>query len=105
MRVLLVIMLLGSGACAGGAGPDRPEVEDCARLQEHIIDLRLAAADTTGRLSSDDLAQHRSALQAAGAATVADCPKRQTRSEVSCLLATTELDSLRTCAPTTDPED
>jgi hypothetical protein len=105
MRVPLVMTLLVAlCACAGPGEPDHPGAEDCERLREHVADLRLAAADSGGRVSEDDRRQHGDALRAAMVARGDDCRSR-TASEVACQLNAADLDSLRACASTTDPEN
>jgi hypothetical protein len=106
MRVtVLSFLFLIIAACADSDGPERPGAEECRHLGEHVIDLRLTAADTSGRLSADDLAQHRAALQAAGAGFADQCRSQRTPREVACLLAANDLDSLTACTVSPDPED
>src|SRR5262245_55003363 len=99
MRVRFILpILIALAGCAGSDEPDRPSADDCARMREHVIDLRLAAAGPTERIPADDLAQHRAALEAAaGAGNVARCRTTRSREEVACLLAAADVDSLRTC--------
>ena len=95
---LLGLLLLAPLACAGAGDPDRPDREDCARLRDHVIELRLAAADTSAKVAASDVAQHRAALQAAaGGSYVDDCRESRSPAEVSCLLAAADLDSVDAC--------
>jgi hypothetical protein len=105
MRVSFVFgLFILVAACAGAGDSGHPDAEDCELLRDHVADLRLAAADPMGRLNADDRAQHRAALRAASDARGGDCQTRSV-SEVTCQLNATDLDSLRACAPTTDPEN
>jgi hypothetical protein len=103
MRLTLLLPLfIALVACAGSGEPDRPDPEDCGRLRQHIADLRLAAADPTGRLDDADRAQHRAALQAAMARPGNDECESRTTAELVCKLAATDLDALRACASSED---
>ncbi len=97
-RSLLALLLLAPLACASGSD-DRPDREDCERLRDHVIALRLSAADSGGHVAVADVAQHRAALEAAlGAGYVDDCRESRRPKDVSCLLAAADLDSLNACA-------
>ncbi len=104
-RTLLALLLLAPLACASGSD-DRPDREDCQRLRDHVIELRLQAADSGGHVAVTDVAQHRAALQAAlGTGYVDDCRESRRPQEMSCLLAAGDLDSLDACATRVASED
>ena len=94
----LLLLLLALPACAGADDPDGPSRQDCAQLRDHIVDLRLAAADQAGHLGAGERAQHRAALQAAaGTSYLDEGTTSRTPHEVTCLLAASSLDSLNAC--------
>lgn len=102
---LAVFLALAFAACAG-ADSDDLEREDCARLRDHVVDLRLSAADAAGNLSPADRAQHRTALTAAaGDGYVDECSKTHSPRQVACLLAASSLDALSACKTLPAPEE
>ena len=102
MRGALLTALLIATGCSGSSDPDRPDPEDCARLRDHMIELRLRNENVIARLTPDQLDQHRVALKgAAGDAYLAQCEKQRRPAEVACALAAKDLDSMRSCSSNT----
>ncbi len=99
MRAALLTALLVATGCSASSDPDRSDPEDCARLRDHTIELRLRSENVIARLTPEQLEQHRVALQgAAGDAYTAECEKRRRPAEVACALAAQDLDSMRSCS-------
>jgi hypothetical protein len=96
----LLVALWLSAACSTSEAEDGPSVEDCTRLRDHSIDLRLAAAPRPAGMEPTELAKHKATLAAAsGPAYVDQCRSRRTAQEVRCGLAANSLDALRSCFP------
>ncbi len=95
--LLVTALLLGVG-CSSDE-PDRPDPDDCARLRDHVVELRLRTENVVARLSPEQLEQHRVALRgAAGDAYIAECEKHRRPAEVACVLAAQDMDSMRSCS-------
>jgi hypothetical protein len=97
-RAILVLAL--AAACSSSSSKDGPSVEDCTRLRDHSLDLRLAAAPRPRDLDPTELERHKATLiGASGAAYVDQCRSLRTEEEVACGLAATTLDAFRSCFP------
>ena len=90
---LLVLLIELLAAChSGPADTDPPDREQCEQLRSHVVDIRLA--DATGI----DIRPHREALQQAlGESFLADCMSSMTNAQVTCALASTEIDASAAC--------
>lgn len=77
-------------SCDGGPSPN-PSQRECARLRDHLIDLRMA--DVT-----IDQAQHRHALELAmGDAFVAQCAESMSGASVRCAMSARAATELAAC--------
>lgn len=86
---ILVLWILQG--CSGTDSDEAPEAQ-CARVRDHLIDLRLA--DATGI----EPAAHREALRAAlGEDFVARCTSSMTDQQVSCALNAVDTFTLNAC--------
>ncbi len=95
-----LVALALAGACSSSSSKDGPSVEDCTRLRDHSLDLRLAAAPRPRDLDPAELERHKATLiGASGSAFVDQCRSLRTDEEVSCGLAATTLDAFRSCFP------
>ncbi len=101
MSRLSLFLLLLLTACTGqSAGDDDDKRDDCERLRDHTIDLRLRTSPRPANVSAADLERHRATmLAAAGDRFVADCREQRTEAELTCALAATNSDALRACFP------
>jgi hypothetical protein len=88
-------------ACSGqSTADDDDKRDDCERLRDHTIDLRLRTTPRPNNLSAADLERHRATmLAAAGDRFVTDCREQRTEVELTCALAATNSDALRACLP------
>jgi hypothetical protein len=91
---LLVLIIQFSAACHGGpADTDPADREQCEHLRSHVVDVRLA--DATGI----DVRPHHEALeQALGEPFIADCMSTMTNAQVTCAIASTNLDAAASAA-------
>ena len=93
-RALVICMLVG----CGGGGVDEDEskarAEQCERMRDHLVDLRLASAQHLDK----DLDQHRVALkQAMGAAFIESCTKDMTEAQVVCVVGAKDAETATAC--------
>src|SRR5690349_10175127 len=89
-RVALVLVFAALG-CSGGSEETERTVAACQRLQDHVIDLRLA------EIQQDREAHRRALQQALGRQFVTEC-MNQTTESYECELKATSIDGLRNCA-------
>jgi hypothetical protein len=101
MSRLIPLALLLLVACSGQSSvDDNDKRDDCERLRDITIDLRLRTAPRAHYLSAADLERHRATmLAAAGDRFVTDCREQRTEAELTCALAATNSDALRACLP------
>jgi thiamine pyrophosphokinase len=94
----IVLLLLFAG-CGGGEEDDAlARAQQCERLRDHLVDLRLSTATNLGK----ELEQHRAALtQALGPQFIETCTKSTSEAQVACVLAAQDSQAATDCnAPT-----
>jgi hypothetical protein len=97
-RLVIVSMLIG---CGGGSNEDETlaGAQQCERLRDHLVDLRLATATNLGK----DLEQHRAALtQALSRQFIETCTKSKSEAQVACALAAQDSQAATDCNATND---
>jgi predicted choloylglycine hydrolase len=99
---LVASILVGLGGCSDGAEDDEAlaRTQQCERLRDHLVELRLASATNLG----NDREQHRAALtQAVGAQLLETCTKTTTKAQLDCALAARDAQAATDCnEPTTN---
>jgi hypothetical protein len=99
-KAMVAVAVALGAACSGSDSKDGPSVEDCSRLRDHSLDLRLTAAPRPRGMDSAELERHKATLVASsGPAYVDQCRSLRTDEEVACGLAATTLDAFRSCFP------
>lgn len=87
MRVWLSLTALIT-ACGDGASDKDAEAvraEDCQRVRDHLVDLRLAGSEVLGKI---EIEKHRAILVSAlGTQFLDNCTKTLSDQQVACLLA------------------
>jgi len=94
-------MLLGIAVLGAGCTEDEAELAQkrCSALRDHLIDLRLQAANDLV-----DVKAHRKALQQAlGADFVVHCRERPLE-EIRCALSAKDTSSVAECSPSSLPK-
>ena len=89
---LVICVLVG---CGGGAEDEsKARAEQCERMRDHLVDLRLASAQHLEK----DLDQHRVALkQAMGSAFIESCTKDMTETQVTCVVGAKDAEAAAAC--------
>lgn len=84
-RMMMVVVYLVVACGGGGSREDesKARADQCAKMRDHLVELRLATAPHIER----DVEQHRAALaQAMGPAFIEGCTKDMTEAEVACVI-------------------
>lgn len=88
----LITSLLLFASCDGGTD-EAVSRRDCARLREHVIDLRMSTVTA-------DQDQHRATLEKVlGDAFLSDCLEQTSSAQLRCALAATDEHALGACSP------
>ena len=97
MRVwlLLTALLAGCGDDASDKDAETARAEDCRRVRDHLVDLRLAGSAALGKI---ELEKHRAALVTAlGTQFMDSCTTTLSDQQVVCLLASGDSDDINAC--------
>lgn len=90
MRRIACVALLLSFSCASDSEPERQSTTACARLREHVIDLRVSEIQ-------QDRDAHRAALRKAlGDSYIATCVD-EPRERFDCEMKAIDIDGMRNC--------
>lgn len=84
----MIGLALGFTACV-----ERPSAEECDAMAEHVVTLFREAQQGRAAEIAGEVAQSRADSLSAG------CRENGTAPEVRCVLAATDLDQVRACAP------
>ena len=99
MRSCGVVVALVIAACSSSSsGPNR---EDCEKLRDHTIDVRLASIGTGSNAGDPgvDIAAHRAAMkQALGDSFVSSCLQTMTSTQIECALGAKDTETAVACA-------
>ncbi len=90
------ILVIGCFAACGGGEADEAaaRAEQCQRMRDHLVELRLGSANNLGK----DVAQHRAALtQALGTTFIESCTKDLSASQVACVLGARDSQAATEC--------
>ena len=97
-------LLVASMAIGCGGGGEEDEIkarsDQCERLRDHLVALRLATATNLGK----ELEQHRAALtQALGPQFIETCTKNTSEAQLACALSAQDSQAATDCnTPTTN---
>ena len=95
MRCKWVGLALLMAACTAHEQPQNPE-ERCAKLRDHLVDLRLE--DVRGSAAGLDLDAHRAAMKRAlGSDFIAECAARMSETQLDCAMASRTLSASNDC--------
>jgi hypothetical protein len=93
MTLLAVLGACGGGGDDGGEASDRSQ--QCARVRDHLVDLRLAESHG---LRKEDLDQHRLALSRAFDSSFLDsCMKSSSEASLDCVLGAADAQAAAAC--------
>lgn len=97
MRNWIAITALLVAACNGDDESDKAgRTEQCERLRDHLIDVRLAGSESLGTI---ELEKHRAILTTAmGAQFLETCSSTLSDQQIGCLLAAGKSDDLNGCS-------
>jgi hypothetical protein len=92
MRTRWLLSVFALSIACGQDAPDRVTLDDCERLREHVVALRMETVTA-------DHAQHRAAIHLSLDPLVATCAESTTAEQLRCSLAAGDFRALANCNP------